>query len=836
MEISALSDFDLYLYHQGTNYHTYEMLGAHCMEQNGRKGVRFAVWAPHAQSVSVVGDFNGWDTRTNPMEKIQDGEIWCVFLEGIEPGTVYKYAIEPQTGGPHILKADPYGFFAEKKPQTASCVYDISQYSWHDAGWYEKKKAQRSYEQPMLTYEVHLGSWRRTMEGGYLSYRELADQLIHYVKDMHYTHIEFMPLCEHPYDGSWGYQATGYYAVTSRYGTPDDFMYLVDQAHANGIGVIMDWVPGHFCKDEQGLRHFDGQTLYESDNEQRAENWEWGTTNFDYGRTEVQSFLVSNAMFWFEQYHIDGLRIDAVANMLYLNYGRKDGEWQPNKYGDTGNLEAMDFLRKLNETIFKYHPEALMIAEESTSWPLISKPVYLGGMGFNYKWNMGWMNDMLDYVSLDPIYRKWNHDKLTFSLMYAFSENFVLPLSHDEVVHGKRSLISKMPGDYWQQFAGLRNFFGYWMAHPGKKLLFMGGEFGQFIEWNFDDSLDWHLVQEYPMHTKMLAYSRALNKFYCDHKSFWQVDFDWNGFEWIDCDDNENSVLSFVRKADDSDDFIAVICNFTPEVRSDYRVGMPRRGTYLEVFNSDDEAFGGSGVRNEGDLSTEDIRWQNRDQSLVLTLPPLATIYLRLKEYEPKKKMDRTADEVSGAVAASSPVAAVEDQVPVKKPAAKKAAVKKPAAKKAAAKKPAAKKTTAKKAATKKAAADKTTVKKTTVRKTAAKKTASAKEEAVTVPEKAVDAAASASPKPARRRTTKKTAAAESSADKPKTSTRRRTAGKTAEDSAGAETPKKRVRRTVKKDAAEQPASETVTKAKTTRKRRPTASAEAAAVADGKTE
>ena len=483
----------------------------------------------------------------------------------------------------------------------------------------------------MLTYEVHAGSWRRTKDGEYLSYRDLADQLIDYVKKMNYTHIEFMPLCEHPFDGSWGYQITGYYAVTSRFGTPDDFRYLVDKAHENGIAIIMDWVPGHFCKDEQGLRHFDGQTLYESDNEQLAENWEWGTTNFDYGRTEVQSFLISNAMFWFEEFHIDGLRIDAVANMLYLNYGRKDGEWTPNKYGDTGNLEAMDFLKKLNESIFKYHPQALMIAEESTAWPLISKPVYMGGMGFNYKWNMGWMNDMLKYMSLDPIYRKWNHDKVTFSFMYAFSENFVLPLSHDEVVHGKCSLISKMPGDYWQKFAGLRTFFAYWIAHPGKKLLFMGGEFGQFIEWNYDDSLDWHLPQQYPMHKKMLEYSRALNKFYCDHKALWQVDFDWNGFQWIDCNDNENSVVSFIRKAEDPSDYIVAVCNFTPEVRHDYRIGVPEKGSYIEVFNSDDEAFGGSGVKNEGEIKTEDVKWHDRDQSILLTIPPMATIYLRHK-------------------------------------------------------------------------------------------------------------------------------------------------------------------------------------------------------------
>ena len=631
VKTSELSEFDLYLFHQGTNYHAYEMLGAHFVERDGKKGVRFAVWAPHAKSISVVGDFNEWDTRVNPMTRGRDGEIWEVFIPDIEEGAVYKYAIEPQWGGPRIMKADPYGFYAEKKPNTASRVYDLSKYEWKDGDWFEQKKKESSYERPMLTYEVHAGSWRRTKDGEYLSYRDLADQLIDYVKKMNYTHIEFMPLCEHPFDGSWGYQITGYYAVTSRFGTPDDFRYLVDKAHENGIAIIMDWVPGHFCKDEQGLRHFDGQTLYESDNEQLAENWEWGTTNFDYGRTEVQSFLISNAMFWFEEFHIDGLRIDAVANMLYLNYGRKDGEWTPNKYGDTGNLEAMDFLKKLNESIFKYHPQALMIAEESTAWPLISKPVYMGGMGFNYKWNMGWMNDMLKYMSLDPIYRKWNHDKVTFSFMYAFSENFVLPLSHDEVVHGKCSLISKMPGDYWQKFAGLRTFFAYWIAHPGKKLLFMGGEFGQFIEWNYDDSLDWHLPQQYPMHKKMLEYSRALNKFYCDHKALWQVDFDWNGFQWIDCNDNENSVVSFIRKAEDPSDYIVAVCNFTPEVRHGYRIGVPEKGSYIEVFNSDDEAFGGSGVKNEGEIKTEDVKWHDRDQSIVLTIPPMATIYLRHK-------------------------------------------------------------------------------------------------------------------------------------------------------------------------------------------------------------
>ena len=734
MKTSTLSEFDLYLFHQGTNYHAQEMLGAHFVEQNGKKGVRFTVWAPNANAVSVVGEFNDWSVLMHPMSRIGDGEIWETFVEGLGEGEIYKYAIEPQWGGPRIMKADPYGFYAEKKPQTASRTYDMNHYEWGDAAWQERKVRESSYERPMLTYEVHAGSWRRTLEGEYLSYREMADQLIGYVKDMNYTHIEFMPLCEHPYDGSWGYQATGYFAVTSRYGTPDDFRYLVDTAHQNGIGIIMDWVPGHFCKDEQGLRHFDGKNLYESDNEMRAENWEWGTTNFDYGRTEVQSFLISNALFWLEEFHIDGLRIDAVANMLYLNYGRKDGEWQPNKYGDTGNLEAMDFLKKLNETIFKYHPHALMIAEESTSWPLISKPVYMGGMGFNYKWNMGWMNDMLSYVSLDPIYRKWNQDKITFSLMYAFSENFVLPLSHDEVVHGKCSLISKMPGDYWQKFAGLRGFFGYWMAHPGKKLLFMGGEFGHFIEWNFDDSMDWHLVEQYPMHTKMLAYSKALNKFYIDNKALWQVDFDWNGFQWIDCNDSENSIIALVRRAEDHSDFIVCVHNFTPEVRHGYRIGVPTKGTYVEVFNSDEEAYGGSGVLNAGDIVSEDYAFHGREQSIVITVPPLATTFYRLKQQSGAGTPDHKVAEAVDAVAKKKSVTSKAKAAAAKKADAAPATEKPTPKKRTASAKTSAEKET-KKAAPKKSTRTSTAKKAETGGKSV-KKAASKKPPAKTVAEK----------------------------------------------------------------------------------------------------
>ncbi|MBP2629777.1 MAG: 1,4-alpha-glucan branching protein GlgB [Firmicutes bacterium] len=630
MDISTLSDYDLYLYHQGTNYHSYQMFGAHCVSENGEEGVRFSVWAPNAQEISVVGDFNNWQQGSHRMARIDDSSIWVLFVANITVGTVYKYAIQTNAGYT-VLKTDPYGFYAEIRPNTASIVYDLGKFQWSDQKWQKEKKEHTVYETPMLTYELHLGSWRRNGQGDFLTYRESAEELVAYVKQMHYTHIELMPLCEYPFDGSWGYQATGYYAVTSRYGEPCDFMYLVNLCHENNIGVILDWVPGHFCRDEHGLRHFDGGPLYESNNSKRAENYEWGTTNFDYGRTEVQSFLISNAMFFFELYHIDGLRIDAVANMLYLNYGRKEEDREINKYGGDGNLEAMEFLRKLNHAIFEKHPNALMIAEESTSWPLISKPVYMGGMGFNFKWNMGWMNDMLRYMSMDPIYRQFHHNLVTFSFMYAFSENFVLPLSHDEVVHGKCSLINKMPGDYWQKFANLRAFYSYWLAHPGKKLLFMGSEFGQFIEWKYDDSLDWHLL-DYPMHHKLHEYVKQSNAFYCEQTSFWQIDCDWQGFEWIDCNDNRNSVISFIRKGKDPKDFVIVICNFTPAVHQDYRVGVPLDGTYIEAFNSDSENFGGSNVINEGDFIPEKVAWHGKKESIRITIPPLATIYLKLKK------------------------------------------------------------------------------------------------------------------------------------------------------------------------------------------------------------
>jgi 1,4-alpha-glucan branching enzyme len=638
MHLNAIDAYSMYLFHNGTNYNSYRLFGAHKAVRRKESCVRFAVWAPHAQAVSVVGDFNGWDDSRNPMERADENGIWKTFIPGIREGAVYKYAIRTAAGDT-ILKADPYAFQAEVRPNTASVVASLN-YRWHDARWLKARAAGSSYTGPMNIYEVHAGSWRQHEDGSFLTYRELADALIPYLEEMHYTHVEFMPLCEYPYDGSWGYQATGYFAATSRYGAPEDLMYLIDQCHQHGIGVLLDWVPGHFCRDAHGLRYFDGEPLYESGNPMLAENKDWDTMNFDYGRSEVRSFLISSALFWLKEFHLDGLRIDAVANMLYLDYGRRDGEWQPNRNGGHENLEAVAFLQQLNTAVFAEVPQALMVAEESTSWPLVSRPVHEGGLGFNYKWNMGWMNDMLKYMALDPVYRKGCQDLITFSLYYAFSENFILPLSHDEVVHGKKSLLDKMPGDYWKKFAGLRAFYGYWMSHPGKKLLFMGGEFGQFIEWKYDAGLDW-LLLKYPMHAKLQQYVRQLNQYYLDHPEFWQVDYDWKGFEWISCDDCENSVIAFIRHARESDERTIVVCNFTPVVRYNYRIGIDRPGTYREVWNSDDEAFGGSGVasgtRQDGKvlIASEPVPMHGREQSLVLTLPPLAVIYL--KQEEPDK-------------------------------------------------------------------------------------------------------------------------------------------------------------------------------------------------------
>jgi 1,4-alpha-glucan branching enzyme len=625
---SPLDEETVYLFHEGSNYRSYRLLGAQETRQDGISGIRFAVWAPNAREVRVAGNFNHWDGTHHGMHRLEKSGIWTLFIPGLAAGELYKYEIITAGGGKQ-LKADPYAFWAELRPGTASVVYNLADYDWQDGGWQKQKGEKPLYESPVLIYEVHMGSWQRGADGQFLTYRDMADKLVDYVAGMGYTHIEFMPLGEYPFDGSWGYQATGYYAVTSRYGTPHDFMYLVDRCHAKGIGVIMDWAPSHFCKDEHGLRLFDGTSLYEYGDSRRAENYGWGTANFDLGRPEVLSFLISNALFWFDVYHIDGLRVDAVANMLYLDYGREDGQWSPNRYGGNGNLEGMNFLRKLNEAVFKYYPAAMMIAEESTAWPMVSWPTDMGGLGFNFKWNMGWMNDMLRYMAEPPIHRKWHHNLVTFSFMYAFSENFVLPLSHDEVVHGKKSLLDKMPGDYWQKFANLRAFYAYWMAHPGKKLLFMGGEFGQFIEWKYDDSLDWHLL-DYPLHGMLHRYVRDLNRLYRAESPLWQIDFDWQGFEWIDCNDYSQSVITFLRKGREPDDFIIAVCNFTPVVRERYRIGVPKPGVYRELFNSDGQQYGGSGVGNSFPLSTQDIEWQGRPVSLELTLPPLATVYLIL--------------------------------------------------------------------------------------------------------------------------------------------------------------------------------------------------------------
>ncbi|HHT72189.1 MAG TPA: 1,4-alpha-glucan branching protein GlgB [Firmicutes bacterium] len=633
------SEYDRYLFHQGTHYQSYAMLGAHLVEENGEAGVRFAVWAPHAERVSVVGDFNSWNGDAHPMVRQPKSGIWALFIPGLTEGAIYKYEI--RTGrGDLLLKADPYAFWAEVKPQTASKVANLREYRWNDHEWQERKRTTNPFEKPILIYEVHLGSWKSRGFEQYYTYAELTEELIDYVAELGYTHIELLPVMEHPFDGSWGYQVTGYYAATSRYGTPQEFMAFVDRCHQRGIGVILDWVPGHFCRDDHGLRMFDGTPCYEYADPRRADNRGWGTSNFDLGKTEVQSFLISNALFWLDVYHIDGLRVDAVASMLYLDYDRRPGEWNPNAYGGRENLEAIAFLRKLNEQALTRFPGTLMIAEESTDWPMVTMPPYLGGLGFNYKWNMGWMNDMLEYMELDPIYRKHHHNLVTFSFMYAFSENFVLPISHDEVVHGKKSLLDKMPGDYWQKFANTRAFLGYMMAHPGKKLLFMGAEFGQFIEWDYKKGLDWHLL-DYPMHKSLWEYTKALNWFYRNSPALWEQDHSWEGFEWIDPNDNEQSVIAFARLGKSTDDLLVVVVNFTPVVRHGYRIGVPALGTYREVFNSDREEWGGSGVTNPGLIGAEDIPWHQEGQSIALTLPPLAAVFFRLEKgvrQEPSSK------------------------------------------------------------------------------------------------------------------------------------------------------------------------------------------------------
>jgi len=626
--LPQVSDYDTYLFNQGNHHKIYEKLGCHLKTVNGVSGAVFSVWAPNARRVSVVGNFNQWDGRRHQMRCLGSSGIWEIFIPGICIGDLYKYEIKTRTGE-ILLKADPYAFFTEQYPGSASIVADLDCYKWNDQEWIEKRSSSNPLEQPVSIYEVHAGSWTRDPDNPdrLLTYRELADKLVKYVLEMGYTHIEFLPLAEHPYYGSWGYQATGYYSITSRYGRPEDFMYLVDTCHRNGIGVIVDWVPAHFPKDTHGLANFDGTALYEHWNPKQAEHPHWGTLIFNYGRHEVRNFLVSNAVFWFDKYHVDGLRVDAVASMLYLDYGRKPGQWVPNKWGGNENVCAIDFLRQLNSTVYKYFPGVMMIAEESTSWPMVTKPPYTGGLGFLFKWNMGWMNDFLSYMSMDSVYRKYHHNKITFSLMYAMSENFMLVLSHDEVVHGKRSMIEKMPGDYWQKFAGLRASYGYMYGHPGKKLLFMGNDFGQFSEWSHTRSLDWHLL-DYDMHRKLQLFVKDLNRLYTSHKALYEIDYSYDGFEWIDCNDNIHSMVSFIRKGRDYHDMLIFVCNFTPVVHEDYRLGVPFEGYYKEVLNSDSEIYGGSNVGNLGGLWAENQEAHGRPYSIRMRIPPLSVVVL----------------------------------------------------------------------------------------------------------------------------------------------------------------------------------------------------------------
>ncbi len=628
-DVTLLSDDDLFLFNEGTHYRLYEKLGAHPLAVDGMTGTYFAVWSPNATEVFVIGDFNCWDKSSHPLRPKGQSGIWEGFVPGIGKGTIYKYYIVSHHYGYCVEKADPFAFHAETPPKTASIVWDFD-YHWKDQAWMEKRRTHNSLDAPISIYEVHLGSWRRMPEEGNrpLSYRELAPLLTDYVKQMGFTHVEFLPIMEHPFYGSWGYQITGYFAPTSRYGTPQDFMYLVDYLHQNDIGVILDWVPSHFPNDEHGLGYFDGTHLYEHTDPRKGVHPHWNSFVFNYGRHEVRSFLFSNALFWLDKYHADGLRIDAVASMLYLDYGRKEGEWIPNQYGGRENIEAIAFLRRLNEVVYKEKPDVQTIAEESTAWPMVSRPTYVGGLGFGLKWDMGWMHDTLEYMTKDPVYRKYHHNNLTFRMLYAFFENFVLPLSHDEVTHGKGSLLGKMPGDHWQKFANLRLLLGYMYAQPGKKLLFMGGEFGQWREWTHQESLDWHLLQ-YPAHSGLHRWVSDLNRVYREEPALHELDFDQPGFEWIDCNDVEQSVISLVRKARSCDDVIAVVCNFTPVPRFNYRIGVPGPGFWKEILNSDASEYGGSGHGNLGGVEATAVPWHSRPCSLNITLPPLAAVFFK---------------------------------------------------------------------------------------------------------------------------------------------------------------------------------------------------------------
>jgi 1,4-alpha-glucan branching enzyme len=635
-DFTLITEYDVYLFKEGTHTRLYEKLGSHIVEFDGVQGVHFAVWAPNAEYVSVIGDFNGWNKFSHPLKKRQDESgIWFGFIPEIKKGSLYKYYVVK--GNYKIDKADPFAFFSEKPPKTASVIWNFD-YKWEDEKWIKNgRKKFNSLKSPISIYEVHIGSWRRVPEEGnrFLTYRELAYYLVEYLKEMEFTHVEFLPVMEHPFYPSWGYQITSYFAPTSRYGTPEDFMFLIDILHRNNIGAILDWVPSHFPQDGHGLAFFDGTHLYEYEDSRKRYHPDWGSFIFDYSKGEVRSFLLSSAHFWLEKYHADGLRVDAVASMLYLDYSRKPGEWVPNIYGGKENLEAIDFIKKLNETVFRDFPDVQMIAEESTAWPGVSRPTYVGGLGFSMKWNMGWMHDTLFYFSKDPIYRKYHHDRITFSIWYAFSENFVLPLSHDEVVHGKGSLIAKMPGDDWQKFANLRLLFGYMWFHPGKKLLFMGGEFGQWREWNHDSSLDWHLLddEKNPLanfHNGLQRWIKDLNRVYRNEPDLYEFDFEPSGFEWVDFNDVEKSIISFLRKG--KENCFLVVCNFTPVPRFNYRIGVPFGGFWEEILNSDSEFYGGSGLGNMGGVLAEEIKFHGRNFSVSLILPPLSILVFRHKK------------------------------------------------------------------------------------------------------------------------------------------------------------------------------------------------------------
>ncbi len=624
---TLLTDTDLYLFNEGRHHGMQEKLGAHPMAVRGTDGTYFAVWAPNANYVSVIGDFNGWDKAANRLAPRESSGIWEGFVSGAKRGQAYKFHIGSSVAGYRADKADPYGLFNKTPPDTGSVIWTL-EYAWGDKEWMRTRRARNALKAPVSIYEMHLGSWRRVPEeaGRSLTYREMAEQLPPYLRDMGFTHVEIMPVMEHPFYGSWGYQVQGYFAPTSRYGTPQDFMFLVDKLHQAGIGVILDWVPSHFPSDENGLGYFDGTHLYEHSDPRQGWHPDWNSFIFNYDRNEVRSFLISNALYWIEQYHADGLRVDAVASMLYLDYARQNGAWIPNRYGGRENIPAINFMRQLNEAVYSAHPDVQTIAEESTAWPQVSRPAYVGGLGFGLKWDMGWMHDTLRYMSKDAIHRKFHHSDLTFRMLYAFNENFILPLSHDEVVHGKGSLISKMSGDDWQKFAGLRALFGYMFAQCGKKMIFMGCEFAQWNEWYHETSLDWHLLEAAP-HRGMQSWLRDLNRFYRATPSLYELDYDYQGFEWVDCDDSQQSCISLIRKGRDPNDLTLVVCNFTPVPRLNYRVGAPKAGTWVEALNSDSAFYGGSGLGNAGRVDSEPIPHHGRPCSLSITLPPLAAVF-----------------------------------------------------------------------------------------------------------------------------------------------------------------------------------------------------------------